>query len=410
MEKLPSWMTIVGNGVLGEARARSFLLERFWVLERSIDKDGADFLIQRRLSSSNFLSEKPPRLGVVQVKYVQGGKTHISLPASYVCDDKMAPFNEFFLLIFTGTEDSDRSFLLSASEILSTFSSKITDNERKVFTISAESIISSQTYEIVSKSRSLSKIESAIKSSDFYRNRNYPGFAPFIKIEKHHIADDYLIPLENHYGEIDQIFFENKKNLQKLLFDIEEVVDGIQEILREPDPLVALGIFEDTILPHISNGGRGENVIFSVGRFFDEDLLFVCEDHRRRLECLRKLNLQNNYLLLMDDFIKKVKSLFLTDPNVRKSSSCILKVRYSHDSLENLNMFIDPFPNREETMNYVIEKSCPGEIEIWINALKLWSANVHIGHGEQDYERNKFWGLSQAFRKEVERHLFGDDE
>lgn len=34
------------NGTVGEARTRSFLIDRFWVLlERSVDTDGADFLI-----------------------------------------------------------------------------------------------------------------------------------------------------------------------------------------------------------------------------------------------------------------------------------------------------------------------------------------------------------------------------
>ena len=39
---------------LGEARARAFLMERFWVLERSVDVEGADYLIQQRLTQRIF--------------------------------------------------------------------------------------------------------------------------------------------------------------------------------------------------------------------------------------------------------------------------------------------------------------------------------------------------------------------
>lgn len=44
------WIKSMENGALGEARARAFLMERFWVLERSVDVEDADFLIQRRLA------------------------------------------------------------------------------------------------------------------------------------------------------------------------------------------------------------------------------------------------------------------------------------------------------------------------------------------------------------------------
>jgi len=44
---LPAWLKAMGNGALGEARALAFLLDRFWVLERSVDVQGADLIVQR---------------------------------------------------------------------------------------------------------------------------------------------------------------------------------------------------------------------------------------------------------------------------------------------------------------------------------------------------------------------------
>jgi hypothetical protein len=48
------------HGAIGEARAKAFLLDRFWVLERSVDIHGADYLIQRQIRQSNFLDREPP--------------------------------------------------------------------------------------------------------------------------------------------------------------------------------------------------------------------------------------------------------------------------------------------------------------------------------------------------------------
>lgn len=49
IEQVPGWMKAMQNGSQAEARARAFLMNRFWILERSVDINGADFLIQRRL-------------------------------------------------------------------------------------------------------------------------------------------------------------------------------------------------------------------------------------------------------------------------------------------------------------------------------------------------------------------------
>ena len=105
------------NGALGEARAKALLLERFWVLERSVDIHGADYLIQRRISDLNFMDKSPPKLGVIQAKYVQNGNTYISVPKHYVYSKEGSQYSEFFVLIFTGRESTAKSFLLSLSLI-----------------------------------------------------------------------------------------------------------------------------------------------------------------------------------------------------------------------------------------------------------------------------------------------------
>src|SRR5438045_3430379 len=120
MSETPGWLKSMEHGAIGESRARAFLLNRFWVLERSVDIQGADYLIQRRLTEANFLDQDPPRLGIVQVKFIQDASTNISIKKHYVLDRRGIPHEEFFLLVFNGREDEERMFLLSAEEIVKT--------------------------------------------------------------------------------------------------------------------------------------------------------------------------------------------------------------------------------------------------------------------------------------------------
>jgi hypothetical protein len=130
MSDTPAWLKAMENGGLGEARAKAFLLDRFWVLERSVDTEGADYLIQRKLTQRNFMDHDPPRLGVVQVKFIQDDGTALSLHRHYVCDADGQPYGEFFLLVLTGREDKKKSYLLSAAEVMREFVKRIDDDGR----------------------------------------------------------------------------------------------------------------------------------------------------------------------------------------------------------------------------------------------------------------------------------------
>ncbi|MGY4299767.1 hypothetical protein ACVWXN_007862 [Bradyrhizobium sp. i1.4.4] len=116
----PTWLKIMENGSVGEARTRSFLIDRFWVLERSVDTDGADFLIQRRTTTQRFTDRVPPRVGVIQAKYFQDRRTTHYIPKSYVIDDKGMPLEGLFALLHVGREDDGEMYLLSARQIVDT--------------------------------------------------------------------------------------------------------------------------------------------------------------------------------------------------------------------------------------------------------------------------------------------------
>ena len=84
----PTWMKIMQNGTIGEMRTKSFLIDRFWILERSVDIDGADFIIQRRLTNKSILDKDPTRFGVIQAKFFESQKTNQYINRDYILDSE----------------------------------------------------------------------------------------------------------------------------------------------------------------------------------------------------------------------------------------------------------------------------------------------------------------------------------
>jgi len=205
------------NGALGEARAKALLLERFWVLERSIDIHGADYLVQRRLLDSNFMDKSPPKLGVIQAKYVQNGDTYISIPKHYVYSADSRIFGEFFVLVFTGRESTTRTFLLSAADLVN-ISEEKTKNEKTNLIFKASKLLSSSNLEIIDIASALDKIDHALRLADFSLNRMLLSTASYIKLDSSQIDHDLALPLDNSYANIRDEFYEQKKNLQRTPF------------------------------------------------------------------------------------------------------------------------------------------------------------------------------------------------
>lgn len=42
MDNCPMWLKSMQNGSIGEMRTKAFLIDRFWILERSVDIHGGD--------------------------------------------------------------------------------------------------------------------------------------------------------------------------------------------------------------------------------------------------------------------------------------------------------------------------------------------------------------------------------
>jgi hypothetical protein len=404
-----AWMKRSQNGSLGEARARSFLLERFWVLERSIDKDGADYLIQRRLTEDNFLSREPPRLGVVQVKFIQDEGTAVYLVPEYVCDKDGRSHTEFFLLLHTGSEDRQRQFLISAKQITEDFEISTLGSGKKKYYLPGSAILKDSKYEVINKGRALDTIEHALRNANFMRNRAYFGASQYVKVEKHYIDSDFLLPIDNGYCHIDKEFYEEKKKLQNTLFDLEEVTEAIGKILRSTDPIEAYGIFEESIQQYIGSGGYGTKLSFSADFFRDNEFVAAAANHKERLKKIRELNIEHDYLQLLDEFEKKVLDWVLKT-EVWKSEF-ILKVTSNYDQSYLRNLWLEFEVSEPSTNKFpAIVRSSLGHHVILFKPASLkntWN-NRNDFTPEEIVSKNS-WQIRRTFQREVDTYLLGED-
>lgn len=99
------------NGVLGEERTESILLEEFWVLRRSIDIAGADLLVQipaYSIEDLNSTKDEVKTFGIVQAKYMQAGTT-VKIAKDYV-EVNSVPRDNFFVFIQRNSRECKYDF------------------------------------------------------------------------------------------------------------------------------------------------------------------------------------------------------------------------------------------------------------------------------------------------------------
>ncbi|MET2521757.1 hypothetical protein [Ralstonia pseudosolanacearum] len=407
MSEAAPWLRAMENGGLGEARAKAFLMDRFWVLERSVDVEGADYLVQRRLTAQNFMDRDPPRLGVVQVKFIQDGNSSISIRKSYVCNGEGVAYGEFFLLVFTGREDHEKCYLLSAKQILDAFS-EVDDSDHTLLRLRGTKLLTNSNYEVTQKGPALDRIEHALRNADFISNRRFLSGTSYVHLSPDQIDEDFLKPLDNMYGDIQKTFFKKKKELQSVLFDIEDVAGAIHKILRTTDPEEAWHIYEGTVEPHV--GGYG-HIGFACDFGFDEDFLYAVKSHKARLAKLQELGVEGSYFKLLGQYEKAVIQQ-LADPAFPAEAETIrIAVKYDSETLRNATVNVSVRDTNEPTPH--ISSSQKGRQVIYY---RLQDALPGFAQAtETDIPRREklirkyFWCIRRPFQAELDRLYLGED-
>jgi hypothetical protein len=305
MENQPTWVKSAQNGAIGEARTRSFLLDRFWILERSIDIHGADFIIQRRLSNKNILDRNAPKLGVVQAKFISSSSTSHYIHCEYVVDNKSLPRDEFFLIIHTGNEEILQMYFLTAKEIDENFK-KVQHNGIEKYHISGR-IIKGDKFKVISRREILDKIETQLIKADFAKNREYLSWTlPSTEISIDDILPEYSVPIDNYWGDIPEGFYETKKNAAKALIEVENVCFILKSIAAEADPDKAAEYLDD--LRYHCRGGGGNWYISLPDNIYNEEFIEIIQRHQEIIQNLKDHKKLDEYLRsqkkIEDDFIE----------------------------------------------------------------------------------------------------------
>jgi hypothetical protein len=296
-EETPTWLKIMQNGNIGEARTKSLLMDRFWILERSVDIDGADFLIQRRLTSRN-ISDYNFRLGVIQVKFYQDTKTTQTIARDYVFQGTELR-KEFFLIIHTGSEDNKEVFFLTSEQISQNFDL----NDKNKYSIYGKNVLIDQFNFTHRKRKLLDKIERVLETTEFKKNKLNLEYFLNIQINENDILEDFDFPINNSIMNIKETFFEYKEKIRSQLWDLEDMINKYQKGINTNDPKefyknVIEGIHED--YPELD---------IEPKYCHHEDFYEAMEEHENKLKTLKENNKDKEYLHLYSVLLKNLDDL-----------------------------------------------------------------------------------------------------
>lgn len=280
IEPRPAWLVRQENGAIAEVRTRAFLMDRFWVLERSADLEGADLIIQRRLTGRSLLDRTPPRLGFVQTKFFGGAATTHYVHCEYVKDSEGNPRPEFFLICHTGTEDGMQAYLLSADDILKHFEPTRKGHSRPDrFALPGKDVLM-QRFQILDRRSALNCIERALQDADFERNRAFAAWVlPSVGNEIPPILPMYEEPLDNPWTDIPKEFDALREAARHASYEFETVYGYLCEIQESRDPVQAFGVIQKLK----RESGRSVKI---PDELFDDALLAAVRSHKKRIEQL----------------------------------------------------------------------------------------------------------------------------
>jgi hypothetical protein len=385
-DEAPPWLKRMENGTIGEARTRAFLSDRFWILERSVDVDGADFLIQRRLTQ--IADRDPPRLGVVQVKFLQDEDTTHYIDPKYLLTRDGTPAKEFFLMCHSGVGDRATKYLLTADTVVKDFQmAPETHQNAGKYVLPGRRVLVPK-YRVESADRALDMIEQALILADLNQNRRflYRVFAPDVSPEA--IEGIFKVDLGNDWGDLPREFYKLKRKVERVLLDIEEVVNDLRAVVAETDPIKALELLDGGAwTSHVGRSGRGQ-IQFDAD-FFDDDFYEVAREHKRRHDLLVNEGLLDRFLLMKRDLAAQTIADLAPRMKLPADIAQVISLTYDAASLKTLRVefeygTLDDFgvaPSKEgETEGTV--RSAPGRIvTYWLPGrygYGTWTKNGYV--------------------------------
>ncbi len=391
-----SWLKSMQNGSIGEMRTKAFLIDRFWILERSVDIHGADFIIQRRIYDKNILDMEAPRFGVVQSKFSQDERTYHYLDENYIYDNERELRKEFFLIINTGDENNHEMFLLSTEDIVNNFE---LDIEKNKFVIPSKKV-SLLSYKIENRKGSLDIIEKSIERAEFYKNRSFVFVnLPSIKKPLDSILPEYKIDIENKFDSIPSFFRKQKDKAYSAILDIEEAHMYLKRYIESIDPIEASCIAEE--VDH-----KFEQKI-RLPSIFDYELYYTSKRHKEIIDSLRQDDILENYILLRKKISKEIENFLIDYPINKISRNSVYEIDINYNPVS-LN-----FGSIKNLIKTIEEKDEYSEFSQFIHAVEgniIFSWKIGISFNVNDYLKMNNCCLVDIMEKIYELKYYEDYE
>lgn len=410
-DSIPSWLKAMQNGALGEARAKAFLMDRFWILERSVDIEGADLIIQRRLTNKNLLDTTPPKLGFVQVKFFESVKTTQYIPTAYISDSEGKLREDFFVLFHTGFEENSKMYFLTPDIINADFEIVEIDGVNK-YRIYGTKVLSNEKYLVKSKSSTLTRMENKLVFADFKKNREFISWKlPNVVSDTSAILPYYRENLENHWGNIPDEFEMIKNHALKSMYQLEEIYLKLKEIVNEVDPLEAFSKIEDLKSEIGSNymGRWGENMFDNL---YDEDFYYTCMNHKEKIEALTNDGLLDDYInsksAIADSLVSYLSDYFPINSSMIHTMQITFSLKdfsienITHNLINVSEYFNIPFVKKDSGNLTIDTQYYAGVKNISENKFEYYwlAGRIHI---DERYKDN----LPDFYRSEIE-HVYRD--
>lgn len=303
--------------------------------------------------------------------------------------------------------------LLSAKDIKDNFPIQAYDEVKK-FAICGKDILPNNRYEIVAPSQALNRIEQSIRLADFAKNRRFiswtlPSYSDFSPDD---INDDFLVPLDNWWGDIPETFYETKKKVERLLYEMLVITDPLREVLKTTDPLVALNILESLAVEMVcGSGGYG---LYFHADIYNQDFHHVVNQHREKIDYLREKGLLDRFLIIQKKFEEFVCSDLAPKMKLEPSFAYAVNMTYDHINLDQ-HIFRSSIIPRDQfhiSSNisaddyYGVIESIPGNITVFFMPGRLHYKEEDSKNWGKEI-RDKVWMVRRPLMEEIFIHIDG---
>jgi hypothetical protein len=398
MPALPHWLRSVDNGKIGEARTRAILINRFWILERSVDIEGADLIIQRKIWGQNLLDQRAPCLGYVQSKYAISEATRINIRRDYILDSDGLARKEFFLFVHFGEIGSEISYFVDANTIKENF-----HKGSEAFSISVTDLAKMPDARIRSTEHILSLIEHALTAADFRKNRLFYGHLALNDSSPEAILDyDFTLPLGNAWGDLIEHVQEIRDRTNTLIHDLGRDIETLKKALSFSNPIDFLETFE------FERFNALEDYFYHNNKFFEGEFYNVLVNHRKRVDLLRSHDLLQQFLIVKSLVLRELENRFGKYLNVDAEYVCLeLRIRMSDLEVLEIKDFSakeqEVVPSKPRAAQKYGGATISGDtVRIYVQKYNLFAANDSI--------RRWMTSLCDDFDEAILVSLFGEDE